>query len=61
LNPTSQKKRRNIVLSVLFGLVGGIGLAYVREFLDDSIKTNEDVKKRLGLPVLATIEHKEAK
>ncbi len=61
IEPNKSKKRRNVALGVLLGLVGGIGLAYVREFLDDSIKTNEDVKKRLGLPVLATIEHKEAK
>jgi uncharacterized protein involved in exopolysaccharide biosynthesis len=61
IEPNKSKKRRNVALSLLFGLVGSIGLAYVREFLDDSIKTNEDVKKRLGLPVLATIEYKKTK
>jgi uncharacterized protein involved in exopolysaccharide biosynthesis len=59
--PIKSKKRRNAALGVLLGLVGGIGLAYGREYLDDSIKTNEDVKKRLELPVLATIEYKKAK
>ncbi len=61
IEPNKSKRRRNVALSVFFGLVGSIGLAYGREYLDDSIKTNEDVKKRLGLPVLATIEYKKAK
>jgi uncharacterized protein involved in exopolysaccharide biosynthesis len=59
--PNTQKKRRTVMMGFLFGLVGSIGLAYGREFLDDSIKTNEDVRRRLGLPVLATIEYKKAK
>lgn len=57
--PVKSKKRRNIALGVLMGLFGAVGLAYVREFLDDSVKTNEDVKKRLGLPVLITVSYKE--
>ncbi len=61
IEPNKSNKRRNVALGVLLGLAGGIGLAYGREFLDDSIKTHEDVKKRLGLPVLATIEYKKAK
>ncbi len=62
IEPNKSKKRRKVAaLGFLLGLVGGIGLAYGREYLDDSIKTNEDVKKRLGLPVLATIEYKKAK
>ncbi len=60
--PNKSKKRHKIAaLGVLLGLFGGIGLAYGREYLDDSIKTHEDVKKRLELPVLATIEYKKAK
>ncbi len=56
--PVKSKKRRNVAMSLFVGLAGGIGLAYVREFLDDTIKTHDDVEKRLGLQVLATVAYK---
>lgn len=59
IEPLKSKKRRNVALGVLMGLFGAVGIAYVREFLDDSVKTNEDVNKRLGLPVLITVSYKE--
>jgi uncharacterized protein involved in exopolysaccharide biosynthesis len=59
--PVKSKKRRNFALGIFMGLFGSIGLAYGREFLDDTLKTGEDVKKRLSLPVLATISYKKPK
>lgn len=44
-----------MALSVLIGLVVGVGLAFFIEYLDTSVKTMEDVEKFLGLPVLAVI------
>ncbi|NQT27571.1 polysaccharide biosynthesis tyrosine autokinase [candidate division KSB1 bacterium] len=52
--PTRPKKRTNILLGLLVGLGLGVGLAFVREYLDTSIKSTEDVD-RLGMPVLASI------
>ena len=37
------------------GLMVGIGLAFVLELLDESIRTPEDVEKKLGLTLLGTI------
>ena len=45
----------NIFLSVVLGLLAGIGLAFFVEYLDVSIKTVDEVEKYLGLPVLAVI------
>jgi len=45
--PTKPKPARNAVMAVLVGLVLGIALAFLVEYLDDSIKTQEDVH-RLG-------------
>ena len=47
---------RNGVVAVAVGLMLGLGLAFLREHLDDTIRTKEDVEHAAGgLPVLATI------
>lgn len=48
----------NILLSVVIGLMAGIGLAYFIEYLDTSVKTVEDVERHLALPVLGIIPQK---
>lgn len=53
-DPIRPNKKLNIVLSIFLGLGLGIGISYLVEFLDDSLKTVEDVEK-LGLSVLGTI------
>jgi len=45
----------NIILSVVFGLLAGVGLAFFVEYLDVSVKTVDEVEKFLGLSVLAVI------
>jgi len=39
------------------GLAMGVGLAFLQDYLDDTIKDGETAKKILGLPVLAVIPH----
>jgi len=48
----------NTILSILIGLVTGVGLAYFVEYVDTSIKTVEDVERYMKLPVLAVIPQK---
>jgi uncharacterized protein involved in exopolysaccharide biosynthesis len=55
LKPVSPKVRLNMALAVFLGLFGGLGLAFLLEFLDDSLEKIEDVEKHLELPVLASI------
>ena len=59
LEPTKPNKLRNIALGLLVGLFGGIVLAFVKEYLDDTLNTVEATEKRLGVPVLAEISEKE--
>ncbi|MGD0917414.1 MAG: GumC family protein [Thermodesulfobacteriota bacterium] len=44
-------------LGFLFGIMGGVGLAFFFGFIDHSFKRPEDVERRLNLPTLATIPH----
>ncbi len=55
LSPVKPKKKLNLVLSVIFGLMTGIGLAFLWEYMDQSLRTEEDVKRYLDIPVLSII------
>lgn len=55
LKPVSPKILLNILLSVFIGGLGGLGLAFLGDYLDDSLEKPEDVEKTLHLPVLASI------
>jgi hypothetical protein len=43
------------VFGVIIGFVLGIGLAFLFEYFDKTVKTPEDVEYFLDLPVLGTI------
>jgi|GEM_PF-4085068 len=53
--PISPKKKLNVALAFLIGLVAGCALAFVLEQFDNTIKTPEDVRRVAGLPTLAVI------
>jgi capsular exopolysaccharide synthesis family protein len=48
-NPTRPRRLLNLLLGTLFGLLGGIVLAFIREGLEDRIQTAEDVRTFTGL------------
>lgn len=54
-SPISPNRKLNLLLALLMGLSGGIGLCFIMEFLDNTIKGPEDVQKISGLPSLGTI------
>jgi capsular exopolysaccharide synthesis family protein len=53
--PARPAKARNVALAFLVGLVGGIGLALMREYLDNTVKTADDVETLSRLPSLAVV------
>lgn len=53
--PVSPNPVVNTAVSIVIGFMVGIGLALLLEFLDNSLRTTEDVAATLGLPVLGTI------
>jgi succinoglycan biosynthesis transport protein ExoP len=54
-SPVRPAKSKNIMLSVIVGLTLGIGLAFLLEYMDNTIKTHEDIEQRVQLPFLGTI------
>jgi polysaccharide biosynthesis transport protein len=54
-SPLPENKSRNLMMSFIFGLMGGIGLVFFFEYLDRSLRTEDDVQKYIGLPVLSVV------
>jgi len=47
--------RRNLAIGLLIGLLLGVGAALLIEFLDDTLKTPEDLETHLGIGVLGIV------
>jgi uncharacterized protein involved in exopolysaccharide biosynthesis len=54
-SPVRPRKVRNLVLATMAGLALGLALAFVRDHLDDTVRTPDQVESVLDLPVLAVI------
>lgn len=55
LRPDSPRKLRNLLLALFLGLFGGLGLALVMEYLDNTVKSAEDIERYAGLPTLGVV------
>ena len=53
--PANNTLTRDLVLAVVIAVVGVAGFAFIRFYLDDSVKHSDDVEKTIGLPVTAQI------
>lgn len=53
--PRTDSTRSSAVLSLVAGLVVGVAGAFAREFVGRSVRSEQDVSRNLGLPLLATI------
>jgi capsular polysaccharide biosynthesis protein len=54
-SPIKPKPLLNIAIALVVGLMAGVGLAFLLEYMDTTIKTEQDIENVLGLPVLGTI------
>jgi succinoglycan biosynthesis transport protein ExoP len=54
-SPSSPKPVRNLILALMLGMMGGVGLAFLLDYMDNTIKTPEDVEEKVGLPSLGLI------
>lgn len=53
--PVKPKKKTILLISIIAGIILGISAAFVQEFLDRTIWTEEQVQKFVGIPVLGVI------
>ena len=54
-SPIGPNKKRNLMIAIIIGLMLGIAYSYSWEFLDRSLKTEDDAQKYLKVPVLGMI------
>ena len=53
--PEKPNKRMNIMIAGVVGLMAAVGLVFLMEFLDQTIKSSEDINRYLELAVLGVI------
>jgi non-specific protein-tyrosine kinase len=53
--PSSPKTLLNIILAAVLGLLAATGIAFLAEYLEDSITSSEGVREATGLPTLGTV------
>lgn len=53
--PVKPNKKLNIAIAFVLGLIASAGLAFLLEYMDNTVKTEKDVEKYLGLPVIGMI------
>ena len=56
--PVSPKLLLNVLLSIVLGMVCGVGLVFFVEFVDTSVKTVEDIEKFMGATIIGVIPQK---
>ncbi len=53
--PVEPRPLRNLALGLVVGVVFGLGMAFLYEYLDNTIKSTEEAEKIYGAPVLGSI------
>lgn len=53
--PIGPQRTRNIFLALILSLAAGVGLAFLLDYLDDTLKSVNDIDRYIHLPALAVI------
>jgi capsular polysaccharide biosynthesis protein len=56
-SPVSPNLTLNIAIAFVLGVMLSIGLTFLLEYLDTSVKIEEDIENYLDLPVIGTVAH----
>ncbi|AVX07245.1 capsular biosynthesis protein [Priestia megaterium] len=54
-SPVKPQPLLNIAIAVVVGLMVGVGLSFLLEYLDNTLKTEQDIENLLELPVMGVI------
>ena len=55
VKPIWPRKAMNLALGFFLGALGGLGLAFISEYIDHTFKTPEEVTRKLKLPFLVAV------
>ncbi|MGP4079210.1 YveK family protein [Pseudalkalibacillus sp. R45] len=54
-SPVNPKPLLNMAIALVVGLMAGVGLAFLLEYLDNTIKTEQDIESLLDMPVIGVV------
>ncbi|MFJ7729668.1 YveK family protein [Neobacillus sp. NPDC097160] len=54
-SPIKPKPLLNVAIALVVGLMVGVGLAFLLEYLDNTIKNEQEIENLIGVPVLGSI------
>jgi polysaccharide biosynthesis transport protein len=55
--PFKPDKKKNLMLALVIGALGGLGLAFFVEYLDNTVKSPDDIEKTIFLPSLGIVPY----
>ena len=55
INPVKPQKALNLVIAFVMGLMVSVGITFLLEYLDTTLKTEKDIENYLGLSVIGVI------
>ena len=58
-SPISPNKTKNMMMAAIIAIVIGIFIVFLLDYLDNKIKTPEDIEACVGIPVLGTVHYYE--
>lgn len=54
-HPSKPNKKLNVVIAFSLGFIVSVGIVFFIEYMDNTIKTENDIEKYVGLPVIGII------
>src|SRR5699024_2226727 len=54
-SPVEPRPNLNIAIALVLGAMVGVGMAFLLEYLDTTIRTEEDVEQKLDVPIIGVI------
>ncbi|MGE6829717.1 YveK family protein [Priestia megaterium] len=55
LSPVKPQPLLNVAIAIVVGLMVGVGLSFLLEYLDNTLKTEQDIENILELPVMGVV------
>ncbi len=60
-NPIKPNKTLNVAIAFVLGLTMAVFVAFLMEYMDNTVKNSQDVTDKLNVPLLGTIPHVDSK